>query len=74
MMKPFGLISYSRGHRKPQKGITFVEVAIVLPIAIFFLMGIVDFGLLMLSRYQMASVASTIARRIEDTPRINPLP
>lgn len=72
MMKPFGLRSYSRGHRKPQKGITFVEVAIVLPIAIFFLMGIVDFGLLMLSRYQMASVASTIARRIEDTPRINP--
>lgn len=69
-MNTFGVRGYSRGHN-PQKGITFVEVAIVLPIAIFFVMGIVDFGLLMLSRYEMASVASTIARRIQDTPRIN---
>lgn len=57
--------------KKTQRGITFVEVAIVFPFAIFLIMGMIDFGLLMLSRYQMTSMASMIANRIKDTPRMS---
>lgn len=57
--------------KKTQRGVTFVEVAIILPVAVFFIMGMIDFGHLMLSKYQMTSMASMIANRIKDTPRMS---
>jgi hypothetical protein len=58
-------------NKKHESGVGFIEVAIVLPIVIFLIMGFIDFGSVMIGRYQMQSAASSIARRLQDTPRIS---
>jgi len=52
-------------------GVNFIEVAILMPLAIFLIMGMMDLAIVAMNRFQMHSAASSIARRIQDTPRIN---
>jgi len=52
------------GSRRSERGSAAVELALVLPVAILILAGIIQFGVLLFVQNSMTSVANDIVRRV----------